>query len=125
MKLAKQQRGLTFISWMVVLALVGFLALFLIKLTPAYMEYFNVRSVMQSFKTDQAQYASAESVRKAVEKRFSINDVKTVSASDVVINPEGGGFSLQLDYEVRVPFIANVSLVSNFSESGHARSGSE
>ncbi len=126
MNLAKQQRGLSFISVMILLILVGFVAVFVIKLVPAYIENFNVRSVLQGFKTDPATYANAYTVQDALKKRFDINGIRAVNASDVTVEPAaGGGFDLHVEYEVQVPFIANVTLLVKFSEDGQARGGSE
>jgi hypothetical protein len=101
--------------------LFGFVALFVIKLVPVYIENFNIHSAMDSFKTDPGGYTSQVDVQTALAKRFSINDIKSVDVEDVLVEPDGKNFALTLEYEARVPFISNVSLVVKFTERGEAR----
>ena len=48
----KQQRGMTFIGWVVVLALVISYVLIGIKVVPAYIEYFSVTKVLATMAKD-------------------------------------------------------------------------
>lgn len=117
----RSQRGLSFISAMVMLIMFGFVALFIIKLVPVYLENFSIRSALESFKTEPVGYATQVDVENALAKRFGINDVKTVAASDVLVEPDGKDFALTLEYEARVPFVSNVFLAVKFTEHGEAR----
>jgi hypothetical protein len=119
MKLAKHQAGMTAIGWMIMIVLVGFLAIFFIKLVPVYIESFTVRSVITGLgKEAGGDFSTVQNVREAIDRRFSINSVTSVEANEVIIEPSEAGFSLSLDYEVRVPFVYNIELVAKFSEQG-------
>jgi hypothetical protein len=121
MNVSRSQRGLSFISVMVMMILFGFVALFVIKLVPVYIENFNIRSALDSFRTDPGGYTSQMDVQTALAKRFSINDIRSVEPSDVLVEPDGKDFALTLEYEARVPFVSNVSLVVKFTENAEAR----
>jgi len=118
MKLARYQAGMGLFGWLFMLALVGFVVIFIIKLTPVYMENATIRSVLQGLKAEASSFSTSEDVRRLVSKRFGINNIKEVDPADVIIEPRSdGGFAVQLDYERRVPFVYNISLVTSFSES--------
>jgi hypothetical protein len=102
----------------------AFIALFGIKLAPIYIENFTIRSVLTGLENHTGTFSGSEDVRSSIEKRFGMNNVTNVKASEVIIQPlPGNGYSLQLDYERRVPFIHNISIVVDFSETAEVRGG--
>ena len=46
MELKHKQKGMTMIGWMLSLAIVGFLALFGLRLAPLYIDYFSLRDMI-------------------------------------------------------------------------------
>ena len=118
MNLPRRQHGLTMISLVFVVAVVIFLAMGAIKLFPVYMENFSVQSVVNGLADDpDAQGKSPTELRKMIDARFTINDVKRVKGSDFEIKRDGNAYKVSIDYEERVPFIANIDFVVSFSDS--------
>lgn len=115
MRLRKHQQGMTFFGLAFTLLLIGFVVFTALKLLPPYMQNFYVRGALQSTETDDAaEYSRAAAVRIAILKRLDINDVTQVKAEDVSVVRDGAIFNIDIDYEVVVPFVHNISLLINF-----------
>lgn len=116
MKTGKFQQGMTIYGVAFILLLIGFLVFTILKLFPVYMENFTIRSSVESLQNDSAkEYMGAMDIRNALMKRFSMNNVSQVSHEDISVIREGQNYYVNIDYEVRVPFIKNISLVVSFT----------
>ncbi|HEX7965986.1 MAG TPA: DUF4845 domain-containing protein [Gammaproteobacteria bacterium] len=121
----KHQSGLTMITWIVLIAMIGFIGIFGFKLMPIYMEY---NSINNSLTTVSKQVTSGETpaqIRSNISSLFDVNSVDVIKADDVEIkqDPDTKALVMNLDYDARTNFIANVDLVVHFektySASGH------
>lgn len=122
MKSITRQRGMTLIGWIMTLTVIGFFALFAIRLTPVFLEYQSVVSSMSQLKELPAQ-ASIVDIRRSLDKSLYINGVEDVEARDFDIRKEGGGTVVAIEYESRTGFIANIDLLVSFSHSVTVGSG--
>jgi Tfp pilus assembly major pilin PilA len=116
--LQKQQRGLTLISWIVVIAIAVFLGLIGIKSLPVYMNHYKIVSIMNNVagQPGVAEQSAAE-IRKSFERRFDIDMVKHLDHKDVkVVGNPGGPRKIVAEYEVRIPMFYNVHAVYVFKE---------
>ncbi len=112
---ADKQRGMTTIGWLIVLFLVGFFALVLVRLAPAYLEYYSVASTLGSLKEEPfISGMSAYEIREKISRRFDVNNVDTLKHTDVRIERRGGRLFITAEYEVRSPLVANVDIVTSF-----------
>jgi Domain of unknown function (DUF4845) len=112
------QRGATFLGWLGILGLIGFFSLLALRLAPLYLENYKVTATLESLL--QEPYITKKQpleIRQLIDKRLYINDVRHVKAKDFKIEPKGGRTTIGIDYEVKRPFIGNVGLFVNFSES--------
>jgi hypothetical protein len=115
MKLANHQQGMTLFGVAFTLLLIGFATFTTLKLFPAYMQNFNVKGSLKSIEADRSQeYLGAVAVRDRVLKRLDINDVTQVDKEDIRIKRDGGLYLIDIDYEVRIPFMSNISLLIEF-----------
>lgn len=114
--LLSRQRGLGFLSIMLMLAAVGFVFMVLVKLGPSYMTFLTVRSVMQDVKEDPNAFADRQGrgIIKALTRRLEVNDVRTVHQKDFKMTKKGGSMDLSVDYEVREHLAWNVDVVMMF-----------
>ncbi len=115
-----RQRGMTFIGWMVLLGMIGFLVMIGLKLMPPYMEFFKVRSTLDSVASEINNETTTAEIRQMVGARFQVNDVRTINNRDIVINRDGGILTLTVNYEYRTPMFANVDAVVMFEKSVEA-----
>jgi hypothetical protein len=122
MKLQKKQRGATIWSVSFILLLIGFVAFTVLRLFPVYMEDFAIASSVESVVNDTAaEYRGARSVRQTLFKRLKFNNVKALDNQQVSVIREGDHYNINVDYEVVVPYIGNISLLINFKHSGSVR----
>ncbi|MFT6338974.1 MAG: type II secretory pathway pseudopilin PulG [Alcanivorax sp.] len=112
-----QQRGMSMISWAVVLLVVAVLGTAALRMVPAYMEHNTISSSIKSLMQDsKTALMSAREVRDALSKRFTINQVNVINVNDLIIIKDSGILKISTDYEVREPLFYNVSIVMTFQD---------
>jgi hypothetical protein len=112
------QRGATFLGWLGVLGLIAFFSLLALRLVPLYLENYKVKATLASLL--QEPYISQKplpEIQRLIDNRLYINEVRHVKAKDFKFDRKGGRTKIGIDYEVKRPFIGNVGLFVNFSES--------
>lgn len=118
---AYDQGGAGLLTLVVLAAVIGFVALVIIKLAPVYMENFQVRSVLQSLTQEpEITRATRTEVHKLVMRRFDVNDIRNVPPKAVRVKTQPGHVEVGIVYEVRVPLIANLDVVAKFNDSVEA-----
>jgi len=116
-KLLKKQRGMTFLSLLIVLGLIAFFALLIMKVTPLYMEFNSVKNVM---KTTAAMpnlgKRGKKYIRDSIDKGLYINDVATITGKDMTYEKDRKKkvWIVTADYEARTKLFANISVVAEF-----------
>lgn len=112
-----KQQGMTGIGWLIVLGLVGFFSLAAIRVVPIYMEAFKVRGSLKSLaKEPELSKKSKLQIAKLVQKRFDIEDITSVSMSDIAIDKSTTLLVVAIDYEIRQEFMGNLDVVARFTE---------
>lgn len=113
--MARKPRGMTLMSFVIVLVVVGFFALVAMKLFPMYSEYFNLKGVMEEYaaQPNSASIPPAQMYTE-LERRFGIAYVDSVDREHIKIIREGGASKLNIAYEVRVPLFGNLDVVGKF-----------
>ena len=117
MKIIKKQQGVTMITIALGLVLLAFFVLIAVTVWPVYMENFNVNSHLDRLQNDSKVKSMTKiEIVKTLEKRFGIDDVKSVGREDITDTGEpGSGYEIEVDYEVRKEFMGNVDLVIYFN----------
>jgi hypothetical protein len=117
MQSIRKQRGLTFISWVVILVVAGFLVMVGIKVTPVYLDHFAVVSALKSVKAEPfAARKSKNELRNMVLKRFNINSIRHIKKEDIKVKSSSGVRIINISYEVRRHIVYNAALVMTFDE---------
>lgn len=116
MNTRNRQNGMTLIGWLVMLALIGFLALIAIRLVPAYIEYNTIVQSMMQAHSQATPETPINEVRNSIGRRFMINDVKSVHVRDIKITRKDGNLVMELAYEYRTPMMSNVDAVVVFEK---------
>jgi len=117
-KLVKKQRGMTAIGWLIVLGMLSFFVLLVLRLAPGYLEYYKVKSVIESLKSEP--YIGNKTpmeIRSLLQRRIDVNAIDSIQAKDIKIQQQSGKTTITAQYEVRVPIMGNVDAVSKFEES--------
>lgn len=119
MKMLVEQRGFTFTGFVFGAALLVSVAIFSMKLIPAYMENGKIQKTLDAITHDPAmQTATAAEIRESFYKRaVTMDNVTTVTENDIVIGKAGGKLTLSASYSTKIPLAGNVSLLIEFNPS--------
>jgi Tfp pilus assembly protein FimT len=113
----RKQKGITLMSFIIVLAVLGFFGLITMKLFPMYSEFNNLKSVMNELaaQPNSASLTQAQ-VQADLSRRFNIAYVESVNLKEDVKIVRGAGRTAQLNiaYEVRRPMFGNLDVVGKF-----------
>jgi hypothetical protein len=114
----KNQRGMSFIGILVLVVLGVSITLLVVKLTPAYIEFFSVKKVMSAMAKDPAfATMSPAETRNSFDRRATIDYITTVSGKDLDISKDNGQNVASLEYAQKIPLLLNISACLDFSAS--------
>lgn len=114
----KSQSGVSLIGVMIGGAVLAALLLVGLKLIPVISEYMGVKRSMAAVVAGaNPQTATVSELRAAFTKRALVDDVTTVTASDLDITKEDGRIVMSIEYSRKVKLFGNVSLLVDFSAS--------
>jgi len=106
------QRGVSLSGLIFVLAIVGVLAVFALKVVPTYAEYSAIKGAIVKAK---ATGGTVREMQQSFDKNAEINNVSAISGRDLVISRDGGEPEISFAYEKRIPLAGNVSLLIDYS----------
>lgn len=113
----KRQIG-GFYNVVFMLILIGSAALLTMKVAPIYMDEGKASTIVgQTASSSQLYNASIIDIRRTLQKRWDIDDVKNLKVKDVKQVKNKEGKHLAYKYEVRVNLFANWDLVLTFDKS--------
>jgi hypothetical protein len=114
---SKRQQGLTLISLIFLLGLIGVFVLLTLKIIPIYSDHGKVSSALQALKQipELATKTEAE-IRENLAKRFLINYVYDVKNEDITVVKHGSYVKVDIEYETVVKLVGNLSLLAEFHD---------
>lgn len=110
-----QQRGLSSLGWLVVLAVVGFFLTTLLKLGPLYLDNYFVAAAVESLKSEDIHNLDSIGIRRKLDNQFIVNNVRDIDPASISVVREKTRTLVNVDYERRVPFMGNVDVVVKFT----------
>ena len=111
----RKQSGISLMSLIVTLGVLGFCGVMAAKLMPAYVEYFAVKKMFSAMEQGGDLKGSVRDIRASYEKRNAIEDVKSVRGDDLEVSKEGGEAVVTANWSVRIPMVSNVNACLDFS----------
>ncbi len=111
-----KQRGITFIGLVILVAFIGLFVYAGIRLTPIYLEYFEVVKAFDGIKAEAGGSVSPQAIRVELQKRFDVDDVKSLEARDVEITKDGNAWTIHAAWTAETPFVSNVSFLLHFDK---------
>lgn len=113
---------MTTLGMIILVAFLGLFAFAAIQLTPVYLNYMKVASVVEGVKDEfDGQSPTVTNIRRSIERRFGIESVAVITPRDIKVTPESGGFLVAVSYDHTIPYIANVSFSVHFEKSALVR----
>lgn len=115
-KSLQQQRGLTMISWVFVLAVLAFCGIFGFAVVPMYAENVYVANALKSLAepgVNLAEMSDAE-INKKLQNFYMVNNVRSDGAQNIVIDRKSKALLITIDYENRANLFWNIDVVTRF-----------
>ncbi len=118
----KQQGGATLIGMAIVSAALIFIAIIAMKMVPAYIEYFSVRTVIHALNKEPLSTMSKKEIMDSFNKRARTSYVDVVKGQDLTIEKNSAGDTVvSVQYQVLKPLVANVSVLLDFAASSDGK----
>lgn len=114
---AYAQRGMSSLSWLVVLAVAGFFMMCAFKIVPPYAENMYVVDALKSLgngATPVAEMTKGE-IRSQLQKNYMLNNVRAEGPQNIEFESTRNGMLINVNYEVRVNIYANADVVISFA----------
>lgn len=114
----KNQQGLTMISWLLVLTMVGFFIMMGMKLAPVYLQHYTIQNVLESLRKDAlVSRKPVTEIRTMLSRRLDMNSIKKLKRENVKIRRSSGITTIEVNYEERRPIAGNLDAIMTFHES--------
>ena len=123
MKFARSQKGMSVLSWLMVLALVAFFASAAFKVIPHYLDYMSMEKMITSVETDEAlEIDTIGEFYGHVSRGMEVNSIRDLNLKEALeVKIENNEFRAHLQYEKREPLIQNIDLVVRFDKEFRVR----
>ena len=110
-----KQKGMTLISWLVLLGIVLFNAIIALNIVPVYINDQSVKSLMKNLETDTTVRGdSPKELKKTITKRLRVNNVYSVTKEHITIKKAKNGYLVIIEYEPRGKLMGNLDYIVTF-----------
>lgn len=116
-----KQKGMTMVSWMFVLTVVGVVGVAALNIIPSYLNFFSARSILENLETDPiTRGKTSTDIKSIISKRLSINNLKQIDVAKSIKFKSTGtrgdsAYKVILNYEDRGRIIGNLYFVTVFN----------
>lgn len=113
-----RQRGITFISFVFLMCLIGFFMMLLMKIGPIYLDHYKVKASLEALKSD-ADLASRskQEIISSLGKRWNIDMIDSVTKDNVYITKDMSNLTVQIVYDATTPILGNLDVIVHFDDS--------
>ena len=113
----KHQQGLSLISLVCLLGIMGFCIMLVLKIAPIYIDHSKVTSTLSTLqKTKEIENESEAEIRTRLTKNFNTNYVSDVTHDDITIIQGGSYLKIVIQYNVIKKIIGNLSVLIEFND---------
>ncbi|MCO6055188.1 DUF4845 domain-containing protein [Pseudomonas sp. MOB-449] len=123
MTFARKQKGMSVLGWLLVLAVVAFLASTAFKIIPHYLDFFSLEKIITSVETEKAlEIRTIPDFYSHVSKGMQVNGIRDLDLNKALkVTLENNEFQAHLKYEKRESLIENLDLVVRFDKDFRVR----
>lgn len=108
----RAQRGMGFVSLLILLAFVVVIGGTALKAVPAVLEYMAIKRATTQIATQGTD--SALEIQQAFDRYAAIEDITSITGRDLIVKRTGNGTQISFAYERRVPMVGPMSLLFDF-----------
>lgn len=119
MKSLRQVKGLSFMGFIIVMAVGGFFAYLFMRIGPAYLEYYNVVKSMKAVAAEPAAVNwTSDQIWNSLNSRMYISyvDSKHVNRKNFEIKKKGLSTTIRVRYERRDSLMYNLDYIATFDK---------
>jgi len=110
------QAGVTALGFLVLATLVGVVGLGALKVVPMYIKNMRMDTIIGDVQKElNGQGANPSTIRYALAKRFSVEDIN-MDIDKIQITQSKEGYALRIAYENRAPYVADIYLVVAYNK---------
>ena len=121
-QIIKNQKGMTMISWMIVLVFVGFQFMLAIKIVPVFAEDHTIKTIWKGLENDTDLVgAPAKKIRKTIMKKMKMNSIYDFDMSTVKIKKSKGYYIVTIKYEPRGKLVGPLDFIANFKHEARVK----
>jgi Domain of unknown function (DUF4845) len=118
----RKQTGVSLSGMIFVLFVLFFVALLGFKVGPPYMEFFTIQKNFKAMAANpELKTAPRKEIVNAYERYRIIDNTTAIAGEDIEINKDGANLVISASYSVKVPLVANVSLLLDFAPTSAAK----
>ncbi len=111
----RKQTGMTLLSFVIVMAVVGFFLFIFMKLFPMYTEFYAVKTALKGVAAEPGVATKDPGqIQDMLFKRLYISYSQSVKPENVHIEQANGGTQIRVEYEVRKQMVFNLDVVGKF-----------
>ena len=123
MAFARSQKGLSMLSWLVVLCVVAFFASVAFKVLPHCFDFFSLQKIVTGVENEKAlEIRTPGDFYGHVSRGLQVNNIRDLDLRKVMdVRMENNEFRVHLKYEKREPLIENLDLVVHFDREYRVR----
>lgn len=112
----QQQRGLTMISWIFVIAILAFCGMFAFAVAPMYAENMYVVKALKSLSDpgERVSEMSDAEINKKLQSFYLVNNVRSEGPQNIIIDRKSKNLLITIDYEIRTNLFYNIDVVASF-----------
>ena len=109
------QRGLTLISWVVVIVFLLFQGVIAMNVLPVYITDSSVKKIVGDLPNDaKAREVSASGLKTLIAKRLSMNSVYSIKPDHIKVKKGRGENIVTIEYEPRGKLVGNLEFIVSF-----------
>ena len=112
----KKQLGVSLSGFIIVCVVLIFVALLGFKMFTPYMQYFAVQKTLKVLaQNPELRSGNRREIAGAFQRYQVIDNITAIGSDDIEISKDGNEITLSASYSVKVPLVANISLLIDFA----------
>jgi hypothetical protein len=113
----RRQSGMSILGIICILAMLGFFAMCIIRMSPPYFEYLSVKDIIVRIATEPETIGKSSSdIRRKIDFVFNTNQIYELNYKDVKVFDKSGKKYIDANYEVRIPIMWKIDAVLKFND---------
>ena len=115
----RKQKGLTLVTWLLLMGLIGFLVLIVLSMIPIYTQQYKIQGVLHSLSDEKDLYnMNREQLLTVIDRKLQINMVSGFKDEYFTIDlKDNGNKIMAIKYEDRRNIMGNVDVIVKFDDS--------